>query len=161
MNNSNFKFVVISILVSLLVIGGAVVALGNDKAPRREEQGTASVALDRTYANLGPMKTEEEKTAVFTLTNTAQSTLRIWNVKTSCDCTFAKVKIGDKESQEFSMHGGGNWLGEIPAGGKAELTVIYRPYIMPVVGKVTRQTTFDTNDPQNPRLEVGIEANVQ
>lgn len=162
--NNNTKLIVISLAASLVIIGGAVVILSNDKSVKREEQGAASLSLDKTTADLGTMKTQDERSAVFTLTNTAQTTLRIWNVKSSCDCTFAKVKIGDKESGEFSMHGGGglaNWMGEVPAQGKAELTVIYRPYIMPVVGRVTRQVTFDTNDPQNAKVQVEIGANIE
>lgn len=162
--NSNTKLIVISLVASLVIIGGAVAILGQEKSVKREEQGTASLSLDKTTADLGSMKTQDERSAVFTLTNTAQTTLRIWNVKTSCDCTFAKVKIEEKTSGEFSMHAGGalaNWMGEVPPGGRAELIVIYRPYIMPVVGRVTRQVTFDTNDPQNSRAQVEIGANVE
>ncbi len=53
-----------------------------------------------------------------------------------------------------------NWLGEVPVGNKAVLTVIYRPSVMPVNGPITRQVTFSTNDPNNQEVEVGIAANV-
>lgn len=163
---SNLKVIVISLVFSLaIIVGGAALLSSQKQPPARENQSTAAMTIDKTIADLGDMKTDEEKSASFTITNTSQSTLRIWNVATSCDCTFAKIKIGDTEAGEFNMpmHMNAslkNWLGEVPAGDKAELTVTYRPKIMPVTGKITRQVTFDTNDPKNPKIEVSIDANV-
>ncbi|MBI4066356.1 DUF1573 domain-containing protein, partial [Candidatus Gottesmanbacteria bacterium] len=111
------------------------------------------------------MKSDEEKTATFTVTNTSNAVLRIWNVSTSCDCTFASVVINGQETGEFNMpmHMIGslkNWIGEVPAKQTAILKVTYRPKVMPVVGVVTRQTRFSTNDPKNAEVEVSVKANV-
>ena len=112
------------------------------------------------------MKSDEERTAIFTITNTsASSVLRMWNVATSCDCTFATVTIGEATKGEFnmSMHMNSdlkNWMGEISPGQTATLNVIYRPKVMPVTGSVSRQVTFATNDPKNSTVEVSIKANV-
>lgn len=164
--NTNAKFVIGGILAFLvIVIGGSLLlTTGQAKPIVREEQGVAGMAIDKTTADLGTMTQDEEKNVTFTINNTGNSVLRLWNVKTSCNCTFATIKIGDKEAGEFSMHSGGaikNWIGEVPVGQSAQLTVIYRPKIMPVVGKVSRQVTFATNDPTNENVEVSIEANVQ
>lgn len=110
------------------------------------------------------MKVSDEKMANFTITNTSDSVLRLWNIKTSCHCTFATVNINGKETGEFSMNTVGplgNWIGEIPAKQQAILKVIYRPSIMPVQGPVSRQVNFSTNDPNNADImQVSVSANV-
>lgn len=164
--SSDTKIIIGAVVGSLILIVGAIVMFSNQKpAPKREELGTASMTIDKKTEDFGSMKVSDERKAVFTITNTGNSILRIWKVATSCDCTAATVKIGDTETPEFSMTGmmgtdRANWLGEVPVGGKAILTVIYRPSIMPVQGPITRQVTFSTNDPKNQDMEVGIAANV-
>lgn len=154
------------IIATFVLIGGAVIVFGkNTQVVSRENVGTATMSIDKTIEDFGSMKADEEKTATFAITNTSESTLRLWNVATSCDCTFATLTIGDKTTGEFnmSMHMSSdlkNWIGEVPAGQTATLNVIYRPKVMPVAGSVSRQVTFATNDPQNASVEVSVTANV-
>lgn len=154
-----------AIIVSLIVIVSGIFLFGQDNSPKRENLGVAAMKIDKTSADLGKMKGDEERKTEFIITNTSSSTLRIWNVATSCDCTFATISIAGKTSAEFNMAGMmssdlTNWIGEVPAGQDAKLTVIYRPKIMPVTGAVSRQVTFATNDPKNEKVEVSIKANV-
>ncbi|MBI3955835.1 DUF1573 domain-containing protein [Candidatus Gottesmanbacteria bacterium] len=155
-----------AIVASIAIIAGAVFLLGNDKRPKREILGAASMTIDKTFEDFGDMKGDEEKTAEFTITNTsASSVLRIWNVSTSCDCTFASVVINGQETGEFNMPmhmiaSLKNWIGDVPTKQTAILKVTYRPKVMPVVGVVTRQVTFSTNDPKNETVEVSVKANV-
>lgn len=163
--NIDTKVILGAVVASLLIILGAVFILGNNQGPKRSNLGTASLSLDQTNVDLGDMKLDEERAATFTITNTSSSALRLWNVATSCDCTFATVTIGNQEIGEFNMtmHMPANlknWLGEVPAGQKALLKVIYRPNVMPITGPVTRQVTFSTNDPKSPEIEVTVKANV-
>ncbi len=163
---SDTKIIVGAIAVSAVIIAGAIVMFGNTKAaPKREDLGAATMTIDKKTEDFGTMKEDEERTATFTITNTGDSILRIWNIATSCDCTFASVVINGQTTGEFNMtmHTGSklkNWIGEIPAGQKAELKVTYRPKVMPVTGAVTRQVTFSTNDPNNQEVEVSVAANV-
>ncbi len=160
------KFIIGVSVVTVAIIVGAIVLFSNQKpAPKREELGSASMTIDKKSEDFGSMKVSDERRAAFTITNTGDSILRIWKVATSCDCTAATVKIGDTETPEFSMAGmmsseRANWLGEVPAGKNAVLTVIYRPSVMPVNGPITRQVNFSTNDPNNPDVQVSISANV-
>ncbi len=154
-----------AILVSVAIIIGAVFVLGKDTSPKRETLGTATMTVDKTSEDFGSMKADEERTATFTITNTSDTVLRIWNIATSCDCTFASITIDGKTTGEFNMtmHTSGplkNWIGEIPAKQTAQLAVTYRPKVMPVTGIVTRQVTFSTNDPKNETFQVEIKANV-
>lgn len=160
------KVIVGAIVASISIIVGAVFFLGNDKSPKRETLGAATMAIDKKFEDFGDMKADEERTATFTITNTSTSSvLRMWNVATSCDCTFASVMIGSTQTGEFNMpmHMSStlkNWIGEIPAKQAATLKVTYRPKVMPVTGTVTRQATFSTNDPKNPEVEVSVKATV-
>lgn len=160
------KVIVGAIVASLVIVLGAVLFLGNDRSPKREALGSASLTIDKKVEDFGSMKGDEERTATFTITNTSTSSvLRLWNVATSCDCTFASVVIAGKETGEFNMpmHMNAtlkNWMGEVAAGETALLKVTYRPEVMPVTGPVTRQVGFATNDPDNPTVEVSVAANV-
>lgn len=163
--NGDTKIILGALGASLLIIVGAALFMGKDTSPKRENLGTAGVAIDKTFEDFGNMNVDEEKTAVFTITNTSDSVLRLWGVSTSCNCTFASVVIGGIEKGEFNMPahmnaGLKNWIGEVPAKQTATLKVTYKPKIMPVTGSVTRQTRFSTNDPKNPEMEVSIKANV-
>ena len=159
------KVILGALVASLAIIIGAVFLFGNDKSPKRESLGQASMTIDKTFEDFGSMKSDEERTATFTVSNTSNSSLRIWNVATSCDCTFASLVIDGVETGEFNMtmHTSGNlknWIGEVAAGKQAILKVTYRPKVMPVTGVVTRQVTFSTNDPKNETVEVSVKANV-
>lgn len=105
-----------------------------------------------TSANLGNMKVNEEKEASFTIKNIGQKTLQLTNIKSSCSCTVGKLVVNGKTSEEFGMHAGSDYVGEIAPGKDAVLNVIYRPFVMPVYGPVEREVYVNTNDPENPRL---------
>lgn len=164
--NTDTKVIVGAIVATVVILVGAILFVGSDKTPKREELGSASMTIDKKFEDFGTMKSDEEKTATFTIANTSTSSvLRIWGVSTSCDCTFAGVTIGGQTTGEFNMpmHMAAslkNWMGEVPPGERALLKVTYRPKVMPVTGVVTRQTKFSTNDPKNPEVEVSIKANV-
>lgn len=163
------KIILGALVASVAIITGAVVFLGKDNtlsaSPKREQLGSAAMTIDKKLEDFGSMKSDEEKTATFTITNTSDSMLRVWNIATSCDCTFATVTVGSQTTGEFNMpmHMKSelkNWIGEVPEKQTAILKVIYRPKVMPVVGVITRQVTFSTNDPKNPNVEVSVKANV-
>ncbi len=160
------KIILGAIGASVLIIGGAFALFNNQKPPpARAELGASSMTIDKKTEDFGTMKADEERTATFTITNTSDSILRMWNIATSCDCTFASVIINGQTTGEFNMamHMGSNlknWIGEIPGREKAELKVTYRPKVMPITGAVTRQVNFSTNDPENQNVEVSVAANV-
>lgn len=163
--NTDVKIIIGAIVTSVAIVIGGVLLLGRDKSPKRESLGQASMTIDKKLVDFGSMKGDEERTGTFTITNTSDAVLRIWNIATSCDCTFATIIIAGKSTGEFNMpmHTGGalkNWIGEVPARQTAMLKVTYRPKVMPVTGPVSRQVTFATNDPKNETVEVSIKANV-
>lgn len=112
-------------------------------------------------ADLGIMSMSEEKQAIFTIENKGTKPLQLFNVNSSCGCTVGKISINGTTSPEFGMHAKNNWTGTIEPGQSATLQVIYRPYVMPVKGKVTRDVFIQTNDPEKSKLTFTVEASVQ
>lgn len=162
---SDTKLVFGALAASALIIIGASIVLSKDNSPKRENLGSASMKIDKKEDNFGDMKTDEERTANFLITNTSDTTLRIWGIATSCNCTFATITIGDETTGEFNMpaHTNSslkNWIGEVLPGKTATLSATYRPKVMPVLGPISRQVRFSTNDPKNPEIEVSLKANV-
>ncbi len=114
-----------------------------------------------SFSDLGKMKVNEEKTGEFTIENSGSKPLQLFGVSSSCGCTLGVVTINGQKSPEFGMHSKGTWTGTVDPGKKAELSVIYRPYIMPVSGVVTRDVYVQTNDPKNAKLTFTVKAYVE
>ena len=115
---------------------------------------------------LGEISLQGDYPADFMVTNTGDAPLKINRVQTSCMCTFAEVIIGNTKSPEFNMDmhnsiGAKRWIGVVKPGKSATVRVIYKPYLMPVQGSVTRNIKFNTNDPNNSVVELGIHAIVK
>lgn len=128
-------------------------------APTDSERPKAVTAA--TFADLGAMKVKDEKTAEFTIENAGSKPLIVSNISSSCGCTVGRITIDGTTSPEFSMHAKGTWQGTVQPGKKAAVTVIYRPYIMPVIGMVTRNVYVQTNDPEHRNLTFSVKATVQ
>jgi len=119
------------------------------------------LAVSSNFNDLGTMKVKDEKTAEFTLENSGSKPLQLFKISSSCDCTFGVVEIDGKISPEFGMHANNIWVGRVDPGKKAMLKVIYRPYIMPVSGAITRDVYVQTNDPDNERITFTVKAFVE
>lgn len=117
--------------------------------------------ISSLFSDLGNMKVNDEKTANFTIENKGSKTLQLFKIESSCDCTFAQVTIDNVKSQEFSMHAKTNWVGSVEPGKKADLAVIYRPFIMPVKGVITRDVFVQTNDPDQKSLTFTVKAFIE
>ncbi len=81
---------------------------------------------------------------VFHIQNTGTEVLEISSVVTSCGCTTANLSSS-----------------VIPPGTRADLTVVFDPDYHDTGGPVTRVVWLETNDPDQPVVEVGIAANVR
>lgn len=128
---------------------------------KTNDQKRPQIHFLSTTADLGRMKVNDEKTTAFSIFNSGQKPLQLFNITSSCNCTFGKLTINGKESPEFNMHSKSSWTGTLTPGQEATLTVIYRPSLMPVKGTITRQVFVETNDPKNKRLTFSIRAFVE
>lgn len=126
-----------------------------------EDKEKPKVEVEKTFQDIGNMKVKDEKTAQFIIKNTGTKPLSLYKVSSSCGCTFGQITINGKKSSEFSMHSKSPWSGNVDPEKTAIVDVIYRPYIMPVKGTITRDVYLKTNDPQNPNLTLTIKTFVE
>lgn len=113
-----------------------------------------------THQDIGTMKVTEEKQAKFKITNVGSRPLQIYSGTTSCGCTFGQISTDVDQGPTFGMHDPRKFLVEVGPGQEAELTVTYKPSIMPVQGRNDRNVTIKTNDPDKPEQEFSITAYV-
>ena len=128
--------------------------IGDKERPRLKILGESS-------KDIGTLKVSEEKTAIFKIKNEGEKPLQIFRGSTNCGCTFGQVKTKNQESPLFGMHSNQNFIIELASQEEAVVEVTYRPYLMPVYGKVIRAVRLKTNDPGNPEVEFVIEAEVK
>lgn len=155
-----------SVLVFVLILAFSV---NESKQNKGSEVSTYSLTdsqkpkavISSLFSDLGNMKVNDEKSANFTIENKGSKTLQLFKISSSCDCTFGKVTIGDISSPEMGMHAKNAWVGNIEPGQKADLAVIYRPFIMPVKGVITRDVFVQTNDPDQKSLTFTVKAFIE
>lgn len=94
--------------------------------------------------------------------NVGSGPLKITGIITSCHCTTAVLRVGDKASPSFGMEPMPFWSEEIPAGEVAQLEVAFDPAYHgdAGMGPVTRGIYVSSNDPKNKRVELLLSANV-
>lgn len=154
--------IAISIL-TLSILGLGVWLLSRPTGAVMEKSADTKVEVGETNFDWGKIKIDAgnvEKT--FVIKNAGSGTLKLSNIFTSCDCTTASVIINGKQSPYFGMHAKSAWIGEVPAGGQAELKVIFDPaYHGPSgLGPMTRQIVVETNDVSKKKLTFDLKGTV-
>lgn len=164
------SFIFAIIIFTLVVIGGSyfLVAGGKQKSSgelpavyNSKDKEKPKAEVKESVKDLGNMKVSEQKSADFLLKNVGSKPLVLSQITSSCGCTVGQIIIGEKISEEFGMHSQGDKTFEVASGKQATVKVTYRPYVMPVSGRVDRQVFMETNDPENPRLEFKVTAFVK
>lgn len=90
----------------------------------------------------------------FEVKNTGQNNLKISRIWTSCMCTKASLKVGEKESEKFDMHSNPLfWSQDIAPGETGYLNVSFDPAFHGPggTGSVVREAYLTTNDPNNKK----------
>jgi hypothetical protein len=129
------KFIIIAFLGVVLLLMGAVFLLAktannpNAEIPQTEVLG---VEANPTDFNLGQVPIGGGiVTREYEVKNTTDKALKLRKIATSCMCTTAQIKVGDKESRFFGMEMMGDknpFLDfKIPAGETAKIIVNFDP----------------------------------
>lgn len=155
MNNKKFIFIMV-ISTAVLLFGGIFFLTKTTNAPPiSASQNAKAYVLDPTSFDWGniPMS-KGNVTKAFTIKNTGTDTLKLYNIKTSCHCTKAYVTINGNDSPQFGMDSLSSWVGEVPKGAEAKLSVVFDPaYHGPQgMGAVNRFVSIETNDKANSKL---------
>lgn len=160
---SDKKFILGVIVVTLFIMAGGVLLASKMASPQIQATADAKVTVSETVFDWGTIGMESGKAEKsFEIKNTGSETLKLFGVKTSCDCTTAQLIQGNTTSPIFGMHTESSYVLDVAPGGKADLKVIFDPaYHGPTgVGPATRQITVSTNDPDKQRLNFILTAMV-
>lgn len=156
------------ILFSVVFVGGSYFLLAGGNKPEvkiasysSKDKNRPVAEVKQTLTDLGKMKVSDEKSAEFTIKNIGNKSLQLYDMNSSCNCTFGQLIYQGKISEEFGMHSPSDYLGDIAPNTEAKIKVIYRPSIMPVYGPIEREVYLSTNDPDKQKLVLQVKAVVQ
>lgn len=163
------SFIIGIVIFSIVLISGSYLLIAGGKQKNsgelpvvynKKDKEKPKAEIKEAVKDLGKMKVSEQKAADFLLSNTGSKPLSLFQITSSCGCTVGQVILDGKISEEFGMHADNDKKFEVAPGKKATVRVTYRPYIMPVSGRIDREVFIETNDPENPRLIFKVTANV-
>jgi len=97
------------------------------------------IEVSSTYYDFGSVHPSEEVIQEFTVRNLGQGDLAVTSFYTTCGCTTADLSAGI-----------------IPPGGQATLTIYFDPDFHEVVGEVERGVIIESNDPDEPVVEIWL-----
>ncbi len=162
---SDKKIIIGVVLFTVLLLVGGIVLLsgGGSTSATITASQNAKAAVDQKTFDWGQINMKGGNVSkTFTIKNTGTDTLKLTNIKTSCHCTKAQIKIGQDSSPYFGMSSISSWIGEVPPGQEAQLEVIFDPaYHGPQgVGPITRLVAVETNDQSNSRIEFSLTGTV-
>lgn len=156
------------LLFSFVFIGGGYFALSSGEQPQIPITSYSIQDTNRPIAettevsyDMGTIKVSDTKEKEFIVKNSGKKPLLLSEISSSCGCTSAQIVYKGLSSKTFSMHSQSDYVAQIDPQTSAVVKVVYMPFTMPVYGVVERQVFMSTNDPNKPKLEFRIKANVQ
>lgn len=157
------KMLFIFLLIALIA-GGIIFALLNysPSENQAENQGTPKMEINPKEYDAGTVSMSAGKIQrTYEIKSIGDGDLEIDSVWTSCHCTTARLKVGDKTSPEFGMDKR-RTSQKIAPGETGFLEVTFDPAFHGPqgVGQAVRVVYLSTNDPENKKAEVRLLANV-
>lgn len=135
---------------------------GTAQAPR--EWSASALETQETSFNFGTISMAAGKVRhIFPVKNTGTEPLAITKIVTSCMCTKASLKYGERTFGPFGMPGHGavpSIRQEIMPGETAEIEAEFDPaaHGPAGTGRIRRGITIDTNSQTKPKLELSFDA---
>jgi hypothetical protein len=160
MFKDKFILFVVVFTVLLLAIGALLLSRASEGLVI-EPTESVKVSVDNTFYDWGEIGIKNGSVlASFNIKNEGESVLKLYGVTTSCACTNATLKLGEKASPEFGMHTKSNYVMEVPVGETAELKVVFDPAFHGPngIGKIDRVVKVSTNDINKPKLNFNTSA---
>lgn len=114
--------------------------------------------------NFGKVSKKQGKVSkIFKLYNKGNVPLIITNLRVSCGCVTASLKVGKNKSPYFGVNGAGaGWQSLIAAGKPGELEVVLDLMHESMgMGKQVREVFVASNDPLYPEVTIKVELEVQ
>ena len=139
------------IAIAVLLLGIILVARGRGNQSEPAAASGKLSAAEKTY-NFGKISMAAGTVRhSFAVKNESGAAVKIKKIFTSCMCTQATLKLGEKTMGPYGMPGHGivpSVNEEIAAGGEALVEVVFDPaaHGPAGVGRVSRQVTVETDD---------------
>jgi len=156
------------LLFSFVFIAGAYFVLSSGNKPPvsipkyvSQDKDKPVIEVKETTYDMGTIKVSDTKEKEFMIKNSGTKPLLLSEVSSSCGCTTGQIVYKGELSKKFSMHNQDDYVAQIEPQTSAVVKVVYMPFTMPVYGAVSRQVFMNTNDPNKPKLEFTIKANVE
>ncbi len=148
------KILVIVTILTFLIIGGGIVLFSGSKPEELITQQVEGLEANPEFYEIGNIPIGGGLVSKeYEVKNVTGKTIKLKKLATSCMCTKAKVKIGDTETQLFSMEGMGDKNPpvnlELPAGESAKVTAVFDPsaHGPAGVGPIDRSVILTFSDP--------------
>ncbi|HDL74937.1 MAG TPA: DUF1573 domain-containing protein [bacterium] len=157
---------IIGISFLALIAGFIIFSLANYifKEKQDSNQGISRIEIISDEYDAGTVSMADGLVKhTYEIKNNGTGDLKIDKIWTSCMCTSAVLKVGDKTSPKFGMHNNPVlWSEKIAPGETGYLEVSFDPAFHgpEATGYINRTVYLSTNDSQNKKIEVKLIANV-
>lgn len=152
----------IMISAPLILIGGGIIFGLLNRTPQESHPGTPKIEMSSQEYDLGTISMANGPIKhTYEIKNTGDGDLKIDSIWTSCHCTTARLRVGDKTSKEFGMDKRSTSQKIAPREtGFLEVTFDPAFHGPQGIGSAVRAIYLSTNDPQNKKAEVRLVVNV-
>lgn len=146
----------------ILLLAGIIVFFVKNYTPEENHPGIPRIEIPVNEYDAGTVSMADGLVKhIYEIKNTGVGDLKIGSIWTSCHCTVARLKVGNRESPEFGMDKSFTSQ-KIPPGETGFLEVTFDPAFHGPqgAGPAVRVVYLSTNDPLNKKVEVRLLANV-
>lgn len=165
---SEKKIIIAVLAVTVLIIGGAVLALSGSQAKKAALEKTVGAKIQISEESFDFKDIPYSGGNVehgFMVKNIGDKKLEIANLATSCACSkvFLRAKNGDGPKAGMKgMSAPTDWKGSLEPGEEGQVVAVFDPaYHGPQgVGPISRIVSFETNDPDRPYVELSFSGRV-
>lgn len=161
------KFIIGIIFFTVLIMGiGAVLLSRAPTKAKLEKEKETKLEIDHSQYNFGTVKlTSGIVEHKYPVKNIGQKDLKIANLVSSCACTKVYFKSGSQQSPKAGMKGMTkitDYVGVLKPGESGEMIMEFDPNFhgLQGLGKITRQLSFETNDPDHSYVEFNMSGEV-
>lgn len=132
--SKDLKVLVGVLVFSILLVVGFSALQSRKEGSNKEVLGVEiqDLEVNPSSYDFGTIKMKDGKVVkTYKIKNTSSASMKLQRIATSCMCTKAKIRIGDKETKEFGMENMGDKNPpvnlELPPGETAIVTAIFDP----------------------------------
>lgn len=162
------KNIIIIALAAVIVIGGIIwMSRPNTTTPATQKEWSASALVaQEQFFDFGTISMAAGKVRnSFAVRNDGTEPVSITKITTSCMCTVARLKTGERTFGPFGMQGHGivpSVREEIAPGDAADIEVEFDPaaHGPSGTGKIRRVVSVETNSQTKPKIEFSFAADV-